>query len=77
MPVRSVRNKAESVQNASDSAVICKNVLLTAGETEAIDWRLEFIEAWPQAAKALAIFLVPSSEGHVSGDLRKTGVVSE
>lgn len=55
--------------------VIGKTVMISAVKNEGIDRLLEVIEASLPKTKARAILLVPFSEGHILGEIRKTGVV--
>jgi GTP-binding protein HflX len=49
--------------------------MISAVKNEGIDRLLEVIEDSLPKTKARAILLVPFSEGHILGELRKTGVV--
>ena len=75
IPVISVMNKCDKLQNAYDMPVIGKTVMISAVKNEGIDRLLEVIEDSLPKTKARAIFLVPFSEGHILGEIRKTGVV--
>ena len=55
--------------------VIGKTVMISAVKNEGIDRLLEVIEDSLPKTKARAILLVPFSEGHILGEIRKTGVV--
>lgn len=75
IPVISVMNKCDKLQNAYDMPVIGKTVMISAVKNEGIDRLLEVIEDSLPKTKARAILLVPFSEGHILGEIRKTGVV--
>lgn len=71
IPVISVMNKCDKLQNAYDMPVIGKTVMISAVKNEGIDRLLEVIEASLPKTKARAILLVPFSEGHILGEIRK------
>lgn len=64
-------NKCDKLQNAYDMPVIGKTVMISAVKNEGIDRLLEVIEDSLPKTKARAILLVPFSEGHILGEIRK------